>query len=252
MPETPPADNPSSSAVALADPPRPPGTPPGAVASGTPEPRRRHTGLIVAIVLSLLAIGLLALVVFIVMGSRGSGGGASTAATKAAYESAMRKAGVRAGFPGKPVTITDVTPSGSHAFSAAFSTDEIAALLNTFLYEFDTAGVRISLRNVRLTVPDPGVARLAASVTANGDTYSGSVTLPLTFSGGRVDSAGVTALNVEGIAGNDGQKAQVRTRLISYFNAYLAAAPGLRIESASITTDGVSVKGTAPDSLVFP
>ncbi len=40
--------------------------------------------------------------------------------------------------------------------------------------------------------------------------------------------------------------------LIDYFNAYLAAAPGLTIESASIGADGVSVTGTAPDSITFP
>lgn len=250
MAEAPQTDIGTSSATALADPPKPPGTPPGAVASGTPEPRRRRTGLIVAIVLSVLAIGLLALSVFIVMASRG--GGASAAATKAAYESAMHKAGVKADYPASPIALTSVKPSGSHAFSATFSPQEMAALLNTFLHELNAAGVRISLHNVVLAVPAPGVARLAASVTVNGGTYSGSVTLPLTFSGGRVDSTGVTELSLEGIAGSNGQKAQVASALIAYFNAYLAAAPGLTIESATITADGVNVKGTAPDSLTFP
>ncbi len=89
-------------------------------------------------------------------------------------------------------------------------------------------------------------------MTANGGSYSGSVTLPLTYSAGRVNSTGVTALSVEGVLGNDGQKAQVGGALLDYFNAYLAAAPGLTIESASIGADGVTVTGTAPDSLAFP
>lgn len=252
VPEITPAENSGGPATALADPPQPPNTPPGAVASGTPEPRRRHTGLIVAIVLSLLAIGLLALVVFVVLGARDGGSGANASATKASYESAMRKAGVTAAYPGRPVALTGVTPRGSHPFSATFSADEIAALFNTFPYESDVAGARIALRNIALALPGPGTAQLAASVTANGGTYSGAVTLPLAFSAGRITSTGATALTVEGINGSDGQRAQAGSALVGYFNAYLAAAPGLTIESASITADGVTVTGTAPDSLTLP
>ncbi len=48
------------------------------------------------------------------------------------------------------------------------------------------------------------------------------------------------------------QKAQVGGALVDYFNAYLSAASGLTVESASIGADGVTVTGTAPDSLTFP
>jgi len=251
VPENSPAENTGGPATALADPPQPPATPPGSVASGAPEPRRKRTGVIVAIVASLVAIAFIVVVVLLVMRSSGSSG-SDTAATKAAYESAMEKAGVTASYPEQPVELTSVTPAGSHPFTATFSPEEVAALANTFSYEYDVAGTRVSLRNVALSSPAIGVADITAKVTANGSTYSGSVTMPLTYADGRIDSTGVTALSVEGIPGNDAQKAQAGGALVDYFNAYLAAAPGLTIESASIGADGVAVTGTAPDSITFP
>ncbi len=251
MSETAPTDNTGATATALAEPPVPPTTPPTAAASGTPEPRRKHTGVIIAIVASIVALVFVVAVVLIVRGS-GSSDAARAAATAAAYESAMKKAGVTAAYPGAPVAVEDITPTGSHPFSATFSPAEVAALLNTFPYESDAAGIRILLQRVSVAIPEAGTAKLNASLTANGGTYSGSVTLPLSFSGGQLSSTGVTALSAEGIPGNDGQKAQVGGALVDYFNAYLAAAPGLTIESASIGADGVTVKGTAPDSLAFP
>jgi len=249
--ETSPAENASGTATALAEPPQPPTTPPGAVGSATPEPRRKRTGVILAVVLGLVAIGFVAVVVFLVMNSNKSNE-ASLAAKNAAYDSAMQKAGVQAPYPGAPVALTDVTATGSHPFEATFTTAEVAALLSTFPYESDVAGVQVSLQDVTLSVPEAGTVQIDAAVTANGGTYNGSVTLPLTYSGGRVESTGVTGLSVEGIPGNEGQKAQVGGALVNYFNAYISAAPGLTIESATLGADGVTVTGTAPDSLTFP
>ncbi len=118
----------------------------------------------------------------LVMRSSGGSGVVDTAATRAAYDSAMQKAGVDAQrTPAQPVELTSVVPTGSHPFSATFSADELAALLTTFVYEYDVAGTRIALRDVRLSSSAPGVADMSASVSANGSTYSGSVTLPLTL-----------------------------------------------------------------------
>ena len=172
MPDTTPAENPAGPATALAEPPAPPPTtPPGAIAAGTPKPRGSRTGVIAAIVLSILAFVLLVVVVVIVTRSRGGSTGGTVNLT--AYESAMQKAGGTAPYPGKPVDLTSVKASGSHPFTATFTADEIAALLNTFPYEYDSAGMKLSLRNVALTVPAAGTARLAASVTLNGGTYVG-------------------------------------------------------------------------------
>ena len=251
MPETTPAENTVGPATALADPPQPPDAPPGTrVGAAMPEPRRKRTGLIIAIVSAVVALAFVGVVVLLVMNSR-SNGTADAAARQAAYESAMQKAGVTASYPGQPVELTSIKPTGSHEFAATFSPEEVAALVNTFVYESDVAGTRISLRNVRASLPAPGVADLKASVTANGGTYSGAVTLPLVYESGRFSTTGVTALNAEGVPGNDAQKSQVGGALVDYFNAYLAAAPGLAIESASIGADGVTVAGTAPDSLAF-
>jgi hypothetical protein len=252
VPETPSAESASGPATALADPPQPPTTPPGSVAGSAPEPKRKRTGIIVAVVASLVAVAFLVAVVLLVMRSSGGSGVADTAATKAAFDSAMQKAGVTAGYPGQPVELTSVVPTGSHPFTATFSAEELAALLNTFVYEYDVAGTRIALRNASLGSSAPGVADISASINANWSTYSGSVTLPLTFASGRVSTTGVTALTAEGFPANDGQKAQAGSGLVDYFNAYLAAAPGLTIESASIGADGVSVTGMAPDSITFP
>lgn len=251
MPETPDADATGGGpATALAEPPKPPSTPPGAVSGATPPPRRKRTGVIVAVVAAVIALAFVAVVVYLVTNSGSNTGSADS--TRASFDSAMQKAGVTAAYPGTPVAVTDVTSTGSHPFTATFTPAEVAALLNTFSYESDIAGIRIALRNVSIGVPEPGTVEINASVTANGSTYSGSVTAPLTFSDGRVETTGVTALSAEGIPANDAQKSQVGGALIDYFNAFLAAAPGLSIESASIGPDGVTVTGSAPDSLTYP
>lgn len=238
-------------ATALAEPPQPPTTPPGAVAGGAPRPRRKRTGLVIGIVAALVAAAFLAVVVYLVLGSMRATDG-SAARTRADFAKAMKKAGVKAAYPGQPVALTSVVPSGSHPFSATFTAGEIAALLNTFRFESDVAGMRISLGRVRASVPEPGSAKLSAMVTANGGTYSGTVELPLSYSAGGISSPGVSVLTVEGISANEGQKAQVGGALVDYFNEYLSAAPGLSVELAAITADGVRVTGTAPDSLAYP
>jgi len=244
-------ENPGS-ATALADPPGPPPVAPGAVAAGAPEPPKKRSGVVAAIVAGLIAIVLLAAVVYLVVATTGNKGNGASTARRSAFESAMHKASVAAAYPGGPVALTSVTASGSHRFSATFTPAEVAAILNTLTFESDSAGIQISLRNVTLGVPEPGTARLSAAVTANGGTYAGSVTLPLSYAGGQVSSSGATDLSIEGISGNAGQKAQVSTALVRFFNAYLAAAPGLTIDTASIGADGVTVTGSAPDSLSYP
>ncbi|NTU72499.1 MAG: hypothetical protein HGB10_11865, partial [Coriobacteriia bacterium] len=62
MPESTPHESSIDSgaaATALADPPQPPSTPPGAVATGAPKPRRGRGPLIAAIVTALVALALI-------------------------------------------------------------------------------------------------------------------------------------------------------------------------------------------------
>ncbi|NTU71666.1 MAG: hypothetical protein HGB10_07610, partial [Coriobacteriia bacterium] len=177
---------------------------------------------------------------------------ADSAQARAEFDSAMRKAGVTATYPGNPVTLTDVVASGSHPFSATFTGDEIAVLMSTFPYESDVGGVRANLRNVGISVPEPGSVTITAIINANGGTYSGEIGMPLAFESGRVTTSGVSSLNVEGMPTTDAQKSMAGDAFTTYFNEYLKAAPGLSLDSAVITADGVVVSGTAPDSLTYP
>lgn len=237
-------------ATALAEPPRVPPVPPSRNATGeAPRPRPKRTGTVVAVVVAIIALLFIAVVVYLISTQTTHSG---DAASRAAFESAMKKAGVQATFPAQPVDVTTLKATGSHPFSATFTAEELAALVNAYPYTSDVAGLSINLRNASMEFPAPGVIKMTANVTANGGTYSGTVTAPASFSAGQISTAGVTDLSVEGISGNDAQKTQVGDALVTYANAYLAAAPGLAIQSARITAAGLEVKGTAPDSISAP
>jgi hypothetical protein len=213
-------------------------------------------GAVAAMVVALMAVLLLGVVVWLVFASRGglgnkSGGGSP--AMIAAFESAMKKAGVKASYPANaPIDLTTIRATGSHPFSATFSPDEVAALMDTFSYSADVAGMQIAINRATVTFPAPGTIHLQANVTANGGTYAGALTAPVAFSAGQVTSSGVNELSVEGISANSAQKGQVSDALIQYANSLLSAAPGLKIDSASIQADGLHASGTAPDSLSYP
>ena len=255
-PNTPQTDA-GNGAAAVAAPPAPPAQPPLS-GTGTPgrEPGRVPRGAIVAVVVALIALLLLGVVVWLVFAARGGSGGharAGSLAVQTPFASAMQKAGVKASYPAKaPVSLTGVVATGSHQFTATFTPDEIAALIDTFSYTADVAGMQISMSNATMTFPSPGTVHLAANVTANGGSYSGELTAPVTYSAGEIRSSGVTELSVEGISANAAQKGQVSDALVLYANSLLSAAPGLTIESASIEGDGLHVSGVAPDSLAYP
>ena len=246
-----------NAATAVAAPPAPPAEPPlRAAATPDGEPGRMPRGVVVAIVTAVIALLFLGVVVWLVFAVRSSSGpksGAGSPAAVSAFESAMHKAGVKASYPSKaPVELTLVTPTGSHPFSATFTADEIAALIDTFSYTADTAGMQIAITRANMSFPAPGTVKLDAQVTANGGTYSGSLSAPVTFEGGQVIIRGVSDLTVEGISANAAQKGQVRDALTTYANSLLSAAPGLTVDTASIQADGLHASGTAPDSLSYP
>ena len=193
---------------------------------------------------------MVAIVLYLVFGRTGPA--PTAAATRSSFVSAMRKAGVKAAVPAAPTPLTTVRSTGSHPFSATFTADEVAALLNTFPCTASVAGVQIAMQGASISISAPGSVKFSAKVAVNGGTYIGAATLPVSFSGGQIASTGATALSVEGLPGSDAQRTQVTDALTTYFNAYLSAAPGLHIDSARVLADGVSVKGTAPDSLSYP
>jgi len=207
--------------------------------------------VLVSVVIALLMVGGL---VWLVMSSlHGKGSATDSAAVQAAFASAMKKAGVTATYPAPaPVELTTVVAKGSHPFTATFTPEEIGALLDTFSYTASVAGTEISLSRATVAFPAPSTIQLDAVVSANGSSYSGSVTAPTVFANGQVKSTGATNVTVEGIGANDAQKSQATDGLVMYANSLLTAAPGLKVDSASIQADGLHVSGTAPDSLSYP
>ena len=216
------------------------------------EPRKR-TWLpwVVGGVIVVVFVGLLAGVVIWAL-SRTPVGSIDPALTRSAFESAMRKANVTATYPAAPVELTTLRVSGSHPFSATFTGDELAALLNTYPYTADIAGSQISIANVRLRLDARDSLRLTVAATVDGSAYSGSITASAAFSNGSVTSSGATAASVEGLPLNAGQRAQITGALVGYVNAYLSAAPGLTMSSAKVTADGIAVTGIAPDRIELP
>ena len=90
---------------------------------------------------------------------------------------------------------------------------------------------------------------LTGAVSAGGSTYSGQVTGPVEFKVGQVATAGPLDIQAEGFPVTGAQGDQATQMLIAYMNAYLGAAPGLKVATATLTADGVHVTGTAPDTI---
>lgn len=175
------------------------------------------------------------------------------AATRAAFASAMEKAGVDAAYPaGAPIELASVETTGGHPFSATFTGEELTALLATFSYTFTENGTSATLERADVSVVTTGTMRLNGGVTVDGKSYSAVVEAPVTMRFGSVKSPRARSATVEGFSLGGRQLDQVTAAVLDYVNAYLAAAPGLRIGSARVTGSGVVVTGTAPDSLEYP
>ena len=199
-----------------------------------------------------VSVAFLAVVAGSVVWALGSAKTSAPAASVApAFESAMRKAGVTAEYPADPVELTSVVPSGAHPFSATFSADEIAALLSTLQYTANVDGTEIVMRSATMEFPEPGVSFLRAKVEVQGTPYSATLVAPVAFEDGKITSQGATKATAEGFSLNASRRAQLTDGVITYANEYLSSAPGLTVESAEITADGLVVTGRAPDSISF-
>jgi len=211
------------------------------------KPSKRGLYIGIAVVVAFLAI-----VAGAVVWALGSASNSAPAASVGpAFESAMRKAGVTAEYPAEPVELTSVVPTGAHPFSATFSADEVAALLSTFPYTASVDGTEIVMRSATMEFPEPGVAFLRTRVEVQGTPYSATLLAPVTFEDGKITSPGATKATAEGFTLNESRRAQLTDGVITYANEYLSSAPGLTVESAEITADGMVVTGMAPDSLSF-
>ncbi|MEI7815225.1 MAG: hypothetical protein WCJ13_10625 [Coriobacteriia bacterium] len=244
------AENPAT-ATALAEPPAPPGAPPVTAAGVSPAPkRRRWIGWVIGIVIAVIVIGSL---VGLVVWARGRGASSSDFSIyRPGFESAMLKTKTTATFPGAPVELGGVSATGSHSFQATFTAEEITALVNVFRWTTDIQGTSVAVSGAQIGFPSAGNASLSATVKLNNSAYSGTLEGPVAYTGGTLTSPGATKVLAEGIPIGGDRATQATNMLLVYLNAYLAAAPGLTVDSADITASGVTVKGTAPDSLALP
>lgn len=248
MPESDQRENPAGPTTATMEPPAPPAAPPTTGVAGAPRPKRRRWIAWLVGVLVVLAV-VAALTAVVVLVSRGHNTGPTAAESASAFDSAMKKAGVKAAAPAQPVALTSVKPTGSHAFEADFTGPELAALVNTFQYTATVAGQKLSVSSATVEIPGNGTVTLSGTITLGDGSYSGSVTGPVAYENGRITSTGATAGSAEGITLSGSQLNQATDALVRYLNDYLAAAPGLKVESAQLAGTNVHVKGTAPDSI---
>jgi hypothetical protein len=242
----------TAGATAVAEPPSPPDAPPTTATSASPAPkRRRWLGWTIGIVSAVIVIGALAGVV--VWATRGRAAAPSDfSAYRAGFESAMAKTGTKAVFPAAPVELSGVSATGSHPFQTTFTADEITALVNVFPWTTDIQGTSVAVSGVSVGFPSAGTGSLKARVKVNGSSYSGSLVGPLEYRAGTITSTGATKVVAEGFTVTGDRATQATDMLLVYLNAYLKAAPGLSVDKAVITGDGVVVSGTAPDSLTLP
>lgn len=242
-------------ATATAAPPQPPSSPPRtATAAPGPAPKRGRGCLIagvLTVVVVLFALGGFVWWSVLRPGASGTTGGTAigSAAETSAFASAMRKAGVRAPTaPKSPVDLTSLKTAGEHPFQATFTPDELAALLRAFSYT-PTSGMSMRLNVQSLSQTGGGNLRLTGDVTASGTSYGGWIEGPVSFTNGKIVSAGAFTANTGGLTIQGSQAAQAAGVLVGYLNDYIAAAPGLTVGSAAVTADGIHVTGTAPDSI---
>lgn len=163
-------------------------------------------------------------------------------ADKAAFDSAMSKAGVKAEYPTTPVETTRLEVKGTKKLDATFTDDEVSALINAYKepFEYDVRGLQVVFHA-------GGTGEASALVTYQGKDYPCYITGDAGFAGGRV-SGKATAANGAGIPAQGSWLALGETKSIDFFNTQLAF-PNLVIESAEMTDGAVRVTGTVPRSV---
>lgn len=171
---------------------------------------------------------------------------------RAAWASAMQKAGVEATLPPTPVEITSLSGEGSHSFEATFTAEEATALLRIYMYTFESAGQHASLIGPTIEFPSDGVLRVTSDVkTDGGQSASFQIEGPVTYNlSARLRSPGATSVSAEGFELTGTQAQQVTKLALDYANSYLVAAPNFTAVEARIVKDGVWVKGEAPNRIV--
>ena len=170
---------------------------------------------------------------------------------RAAWESAMAKAGWRLRIRWDPSSSRSSTPPGCGP-SRRRSLPRRSPRFNVCRFEGKIAGSAVSLSDVSLSFPSPGVAMADASVSIDGTAYSMRVTLPLVRDAKGVHSPGATDLVAEGFTVKGARRTQATDAIVGYLNAYVNSAPGLVVQDAAIVAGGLRVTGSAPQRLENP
>jgi hypothetical protein len=162
----------------------------------------------------------------------------------------MRKAGVA--YPEVPsvaVDLKSVQPTGSHHFDATFTYEELVALLEAFTFT-PKSTKDIDFRVKSVNMGGTGL-RVYGDVYANGMALKGWIEGPVVFADSKIKPNGSFIADTNGFAIDGARAAQVANIAITYLNAYLAAAPGLKVQSATVTSEGIHATGTAPDRIAW-
>jgi hypothetical protein len=167
-----------------------------------------------------------------------------------AWASAMQKASVDATFPVEPIDITSLTAAGTHEFQATFTAEEVTALVT--VYRYAPSGQAVTLSEVAVRFPAAGQAALSGSAVINGSGYSAEIAGPVGYEDGTIVAQGPISVSVEGFGVGGERRRQATDAALAYLNEFLDAAPGLTVDTAEITADGVVVTGRAPDALFNP
>jgi hypothetical protein len=166
-----------------------------------------------------------------------------------AFASAMRKAGVTAPpAPDGRAPSQTLRVSGSHPFSATFTYPELTAVIRAFGPDANTAA-RMDVQVESLAAGSDGALRLTGRVSTGGSSYRGWVEGPVTLSAGHLSPAGAFTANVEGVGVSGAQAGQLANGVTQYFNRVLDSAKSLHVDAATIGPQGVTVTGSAPDSV---
>lgn len=165
-------------------------------------------------------------------------------ADKAAFESAMQKAGVSAEYPASPVSVEQVKVSGSKKIDGvSFTDDEVSALINAYLepFGYDVSKVQVVFR-------EGGTGDASAMVVYNGKPYPGYITGTVAY-GGTITGTAASATG-GGISASGKWLGLGQDKTLEFMNLQLAF-PGLAITKAELGDGVVVVSGTVPEKITL-
>jgi len=222
---------------AAAPPQAPPAGTPGAAA---PAPRKKRKGCLIALVVAVVLVLLAAIGVALVLGQMAKPDDEEVAYSEADFQSAVAKAGVT--WPELPEGADpddyERIYAGEQPLDAVFTEAELSALMS-----FNHSSSYWPIKSMQVDLAPGGVGEASAVVSYAGRDWPVSVSGSAAASNSRLDvefsSAEVAGIDVPAEYLPLGAEF-----LENVVNARLARIPGLRIDSAEITEEGVHFIGT--------